>query len=310
MKNIPADFYSSKNIITIFCIVVLYLLVSFYLIGFKTNQLVLSGVFCVAWFSTSISRKFITGFSVFIVYWIMFDYMKAFPNYEYHQVRILQLHQTELLLFGIHQNTNLITPNEYWLQHTNTFLDIMSGIFYLCWIPVPLAFATYLFFKDKKMFLHFSLTFMLVNMIGFIIYYVYPAAPPWYFQKFGVVFHADTPGNSAGLQKFDTYFNAGIFNSIYAKSSNVFAAIPSLHSSYPPIVLYYGIQKKMGWVNIVFAFVMIGIWFAAVYTSHHYVIDVLAGIACAIIGIIIFKKGLMQTTGFKKFLQFYLSKIS
>lgn len=147
-------------------------------------------------------------------------------------------------------------------------------------------------------------------MIGFIIYYVYPAAPPWYFQKFGVVFNADTQGNSAGLQKFDTYFNAGIFDSIYAKSSNVFAAIPSLHSSYPPIVLYYGIQKKMGWVNIVFAIVMIGIWFAAVYTSHHYVIDVLAGIVCAIIGIIIFKKGLMQTTGFKKFLQFYLSKIS
>ena len=29
----------------------------------------------------------------------------------------------------------------------------------------------YLFFKDKEQFLHFSLTFVLVNMIGFIIYY-------------------------------------------------------------------------------------------------------------------------------------------
>ena len=309
MTNTRADFYSLKNIVAIFCIIVFYLVVSFFLIGFKTDQLVLAGIFCVGYFSTAISRKFIIAFSIFIVYWIMFDYMKAFPNYVYNHVRILQLHQIELSLFGLHQNGMLITPNEFWLQHSNTFLDVMTGIFYLCWIPVPLAFAAYLFFKDKKIFLQFSLTFVLVNMIGFIIYYAYPAAPPWYFQKYGAAFIANTPGNSAGLQRFDAFFNAGIFNSIYAKSSNVFAAMPSLHSSYPPIVLYYGLQKKMGWINIVFAIVMAGIWFAAIYTSHHYVVDVLAGIACAITGILIFQKLLMQTAVVKRFLQFYLSKI-
>ena len=158
------------------------------------------------------------------------------------------------------------------------------------WIPVPMAFAAYLFFTDKKIFLQFSLTFVLVNMIGFIIYYVYPAAPPWYVQKYGAFFIAHTPGNSAGLQKFDDYFNAGIFKSIYAKGSNVFAAMPSLHSSYPLIVFYYGLKKKMGWVNIIFAIVMVGIWFAAVYTSHHYVLDVIAGITCAAAGILFFQK--------------------
>lgn len=309
MINTKADFYSFKNIVAIFCIVILYLLVSFFLIGFKTDQLVLASVYCFGYFSTATSRKFIIAFSIFIVYWILFDYMKAFPNYVYNDVRILQLHQTELTLFGLHQHGTLITPNEFWLQHTNTFLDVMTGIFYLCWIPVPLAFAVYLFFKDKKIFLQFSLTFVLVNMIGFIIYYVYPAAPPWYFQKYGPAFNAATPGNSAGLQRFDVYFNAGIFNSIYTKSSNVFAAMPSLHSSYPPIVLYYGIQKKMGWINIVFVIVMAGIWFAAIYTSHHYVVDVVVGVACAITGIFIFKKVLMHTNAVKRFLQYYLSKI-
>jgi membrane-associated phospholipid phosphatase len=33
---------------------------------------------------------------------------------------------------------------------------------------------------------------------------------------------------------------------------------------------------------------MVGIWFAAVYNSHHYVLDVLAGITCGITGIILF----------------------
>ena len=41
-------------------------------------------------------------------------------------------------------------------------------------------------------------------------------------------------------------------------------------------------------MNMVFATVMGGIWFAAVYSNHHYVLDVLAGIACAGLGIWLF----------------------
>ena len=303
------NFYSLQNTAAILGIVVLYFLVSYLLVGFKTDQVILAGIFCLAYFGTITSRKFIIGFSIFIVYWILFDYMKAFPNYNFNTVHIMQLHNAEQALFGIHQNNTVITPNEFWLTHTSTFLDVMAGIFYLCWIPVPMAFAAYLFFTDKKTFLHFALTFVLVNMIGFVIYYVYPAAPPWYVQKYGAFFIAHTPGNSAGLQRFDDFFNAGIFKSIYAKGSNVFAAMPSLHSSYPLIVFYYGLKKKMGWFNIIFAIVMVGIWFAAVYTSHHYVLDVIAGITCAAAGILFFQKILLPAAPVKKFIQHYLIKI-
>ena len=309
MVKARADFYSIKNFIKIFCIVGFYLIFSFFLIGFKADQLLLSAIFISAYFSSVTGRKFIIGFSIFIIYWILFDYMKAFPNYAYNQVHILELYNTEKLLFGFRQNNIIISANEFWLSRTTTYLDIMSGIFYLCWIPVPLAFATWLFFNDKAIFLQFSISFVLVNMLGFIIYYIYPAAPPWYLEKFGDVFIADTKGNTAGLQRFDDYFNVGIFNSLYAKSSNVFAAMPSLHSSYPVIVLYYGIKKRVGWVNLLFVIVMLGIWFAAVYTSHHYLIDVLGGIICAIITLYISQKWILKAAIVKRFLQFYLSKI-
>ena len=309
MSNREADFYSIKSFIKIFCIVGFYLLFSFFLIGFKTDQLLLSAIFFIGYFSSITGRKLIVGFSIFIIYWILFDYMKAFPNYAYNQVHILELYNTEKLLFGIRENGIIISPNEFWLTRNNTYLDIMSGIFYLCWIPVPLAFATWLFFNDKVIFLQFSISFVFVNMMGFIIYYIYPAAPPWYLENYGNVFIADTKGNTAGLHRFDDFFKVGIFNSLYSKSSNVFAAMPSLHSSYPVVVLYYGIKKRVGWVNLLFIIVMLGIWFAAVYTSHHYLIDVLAGIACAIITLFIFQKWMLKTGIVKRFLQFYLSKI-
>ncbi len=279
---------TTNNLILTFSISVLYLVVSILLVGFKSDQLVLIGIFNGLFYLTKHTRKFIIGFSIFIVYWILFDYMKAFPNYLFNSVHIADLYNHEKGIFGIHFNGRILTPNEYWKIHTTAFLDVLTGLFYLMWVPVPLAFAAYLFFKNKQQFLYFSLTFVLVNLLGFVVYYTYPAAPPWYIQEHGFAFLAHTPGNTAGLSRFDKFFDIHLFRSIYSKGSNVFAAMPSLHSSYPVIVLYYGLKNKVGKINIFFALVMLGIWFAAVYTSHHYLLDVLAGITCAVIGITLF----------------------
>lgn len=266
-----------------------YFVLSWILIGFKTDQVWLALIFNVCYFSSRISRKFITGFSIFFIFWIIFDYMKAFPNYLYNTVHIESLYNTEKKLFGIASEGTILTPNEYWLAHSFTSLDALTGIFYLCWVPVPLGFAAFLFFKERVAFLHFSLTFLLVNLLGFTIYYIYPAAPPWYVQQHGFEFLPFTPGNTGGLERFDAFFNTGIFHSLYAKSSNVFAAMPSLHASYPLVVLFYGMKYRLGKINIVFALIMVGIWFAAVYNSHHYVLDVLAGITCGLTGIALFQ---------------------
>jgi hypothetical protein len=297
-----------RSIIVVFIISLCYLLLSFFLVGFKGDQLVLIGIVYALFFLSSITRKFVTGFAIFIVYWMIFDYMKAFPNYNYNTVHVADLYNLEKHFFGINFNSKIITPNEYWQLNGNTFLDVMCGIFYLCWIPVPLAFAAFLFFRNRRQFLYFSLTFLLVNLLGFVVYYLYPAAPPWYVEFYGFKFHAATPGNIAGLAKFDNYFHVSIFKSIYAKGSNVFAAMPSLHSSYPVIVLYYGIKNRLGFINILFATVMLGIWFAAVYASHHYVLDVLAGIICATTGIIIFNFLIIRVKFFRESVDKY-SKI-
>jgi hypothetical protein len=296
---------NAKNITIVSAISVAYLLLSYFLVGYKSDQLVLLSIFNLCFYATGTTRRFILGFSIFIVYWIIFDYMKAFPNYNYNDVAIGELYNTEKNLFGIKVNNTLLTPNEYLYLKRTSFVDIFSGLFYLCWIPVPLAFAAYLFFRNKQQFLRFALTFVLVNMLGFIVYYAYPAAPPWYIQLHGFKFQPLTQGNMAGLARFDKYFNINLFKAIYSKGSNVFAAMPSLHSSYPLIVLYYGIKNRLGIINVFFAIVMAGIWFTAVYASHHYILDVLAGIICAILGITLFNIALSSSTLLKKFLLQY-----
>jgi hypothetical protein len=293
-----------KSILTVSLLSLAYLLLSYYVVGFKSDQLVLIGIFNTLFYLSPITRKFILGFSIFIVYWIIFDYMKAIPNYKVSTVHIGDLYNFEKRLFGIHFNGQILTPNEYCRLNATTFLDILSGLFYICWIPVPLSFAAFLFFRNRRQFLGFALTFLTVNLLGFVVYYLYPAAPPWYVQYHGFTFHASTLANTGGLARFDSYFNVTIFKSIYAKGSNVFAAMPSLHSAYPVIVMYYGLKNRVGLINILLATVMIGIWLTAIYASQHYIVDVLAGIICAIAGINLFNL-LSSKVGF---IQSYLNK--
>ncbi|HEY4110227.1 phosphatase PAP2 family protein [Puia sp.] len=283
-----------------------YLLLARWLLGYKPDQLFLVGLFNILFFLSGPTRRFILGFTVFIVFWVLFDSMKLFPNYRYNPVHIEGLYHLEKSLFGIKGAAGaVLTPNEFWFVHRNTFLDILAGCFYLCWIPLPLAFAGYLFYKNKEAFFQFTLSFLLVNLVGFVVYYACPAAPPWYVQYHGFAFNAHTPGNTAGLGRWDDYFHLHVFAGLYAKSSNVFAAMPSLHAAYPLTVLVYGLKYRLRWINLLFATITVGIWFSAVYSSHHYVLDVLAGITCGIIGISLFQYLFRNVGWFTRFVKRY-----
>jgi hypothetical protein len=301
---------NARSIITVTLLSVAYILLSSWVVGFKSDQVVLLVIFNLCFYLSAITRKFILGFSVFIVYWILFDYMKAFPNYNVSTVHLADLYNFEKHLFGINYQGHLLTPNEYWKINASTTLDIIAGLFYICWIPVPLGFGAYLFFKNRREFLAFAMTFLVVNLLGFVIYYSFPAAPPWYIQEHGFVFLPHTPGNTGGLIRFDHYFNVNVFQSIYQKGSNVFAAMPSLHSAYPIIVVYYAFKNRVGFGKYILSTVMVGIWLTAIYTSHHYILDVLVGILTAILGINLFNVLFSKVPALTQFLDNYATFIS
>lgn len=296
--------------IVVSVVTLLYLGLSAQFIGFKTDQLFLAAVFNLLYYLNASTRKFILGFLIFIVFWIIFDSMKVIPNYLVNDIHLKDLYEAEKSAFGIVDQDAVLTPNEFAQKHSHTFLDVLTGLFYINWMPVPLIFAFYLFRKNRMQFLQFALAFLFVNILGFVVYYAFPAAPPWYVQQYGFDVHFNIPGNTAGLARFDEFFGIQLFHGLYAKSSNVFAAMPSLHSAYPIVVLYFGLKNKLGLINIFFAIFMMGTWFSAVYSGHHYILDVLAGITCALTGLVLFEKVLLKTTFFQNFLRDYKNLIS
>jgi len=55
---------------------------------------------------------------------------------------------------------------------------------------------------------------------------------------------------------------------------------------------------------------MVGIWVTAIYSGHHYVVDVIMGITCASAGILIFQFVLLKIRSVKTFLSEYEQLIS
>jgi hypothetical protein len=120
-----------------------------------------------------------------------------------------------------------------------------------------------------------------------------------------------TPGNVAGLGRFDDLIGFPVFGSIYVNNSNIFAAIPSLHSAYMLIATIYAVMSRQSkGLILCCCIVTLGIWCTAVYSCHHYVIDVLLGILTAFVGIAIFEQVVMRLPFFKRFFQSYANYIS
>lgn len=291
----------------------LWLAVTALFIGFRPEHVVMAVLIFALFFVSGLTRRVVIALIPFFVFGISYDWMNIVPNYEVNPVDTEGLYNTEKILFGITVAEGMrLTPNEFFALHHCTAMDFMAGIFYLCWVPLPIVFGLYLYFAGHtRQYLHFALVFLLVNLLGFTIYYIHPAAPPWYVAMHGFEAVPGTPGEVAGLGRFDQMTGLGIFNGLYARNSNVFAAMPSLHSAYTLVALIYAVRGRspLGW-RIVLAVVTLGIWFTAVYSNHHYICDVLAGIATAFAGFVLFEYGLMKIPAFSRFIGRYTAYIT
>lgn len=291
----------------------LWLAVTALCIGFRPEHVVLAALIFTLFFFNGSTRRLVIALIPFFLFGISYDWMNILPNYEVNPVDVAGLYNTEKTLFGITvAEAEVLTPNEFFAIHHTPLMDFLAGIFYLCWVPLPIVYGLYLCFSGRRnAYLHFAIVFLLVNLLGFALYYVHPAAPPWYVALHGFEAVPGKPGDVAGLGRFDQMTGLGIFDALYARNSNVFAAMPSLHSAYTLIAFVYALRSRspLGW-RIVLGVVTAGIWFTAVYSSHHYILDVLGGIATALAGIAIFEYGLMKIPAVARFIGRYTKYIS
>lgn len=281
-------------------------------IGFRPEHIFMALLIGGLFFFAPASRRLVVALIPFALFGISYDWMNLLPNYEVNPVDVRGLYETEKSLFGISSGGSFLTPNEFFALHSHPVMDFLAGVFYLCWVPLPIFYGLWVYFSGRGFdYLRFALVFLLVNLIGFAGYYIHPAAPPWYVAMHGFEAVPGTPGSVAGLARFDEMTGLSVFHGLYERNANVFAAMPSLHSAYTFVAFIYSliIHSSRTWKGIL-GIVTLGIWFTAVYTSHHYILDVCGGILCSFLAVFLFEGILMRIPSFRRWLRRYAGYIS
>ncbi|KAJ3923828.1 PAP2-domain-containing protein [Lentinula edodes] len=207
--------------------------------------------------------------------WLIMFYSNGFIPLQYRPNPSVSLLPTlETVLYGANIS-DLLT------RFTHPILDIIA------WIPygvghyaLPFVVAAFLWlFRPKEALRFWSTAFGYMFLIGVIVQILFPCAAPWYELIYGLTpANYGVKGSPGGLIRIDSLFHAHGYTSAFGNSPLVFGAFPSLHSGAATLealaVAHFFPQTKV-WV---WAYAGVLYW-ATMYMTHHYLIDVVGG-AC------------------------------
>ncbi len=233
----------------------------------------------------------------YVLIWLVYSGLSNVEyNLIYPRVHTEELYNTDKKLFSWLFYGK--TPNEA-LSTVSLPLavEFFIAFIYLLHTIIPLFIAiVFVIRKDLKNFRFMALSFAIVSLLSFITYIVYPAAAPWYIQKYGftppnpsVTYISDAPAHMVDLDKI---LGINLFYNFYSMEKNSFASMPSVHMAYATITLLIAYNYKR-WSKkslIVFVPYTMIIFFDALYFYHHFVIDLIIGIIYSIVAYYISKK--------------------
>lgn len=221
---------------------------------------------------------------------IIYDTQRYWGDLVRAEVRVKEPYLFDLTFFGIETGAGRLTPNEWWQLHTHPVLDVITGFFYIAFVPMFIGFAAFFRFalpwrRNDPALASYAKSvmwaFFWVNMIGYSTYYWYPAAPPWYVAEHGLgPAKLDVMASAAGCVRFDQALGTHIFDEWYGRSADVFGAVPSLHVAYPLQAVYFAF--RLGAARLAAVVFFLAMCFSAVYLNHHYLLDILWGSAYAV----------------------------
>jgi inositol phosphorylceramide synthase catalytic subunit len=257
--------------------------------GLRTDH-VLIGLLALLDLYNERTRVFLRQFFPFIATGAIYDSMRYFywPAIA-GRVHVAGPYLLERSWFGIAGRT----PNEWFLEHHWPALDLACGFAYLVYVGEYLGLAFFLFFRRRSNLLRkLALAFLVVNLLGFITYFVYPVAPPWYVTQHGFgPARIDIHPAAAAASRFDQLLGTHFFDEIYARGVDVHGAYPSLHVAYPFLVVWTVFRiPELRWARTPAIGFFLLMCVSAVYLQHHYVVDVLLGVAYALATLVLVER--------------------
>ena len=267
-----------------------YLIVAHFTFGNRPEQFVLCSLMYAACVWSDRSRRFFRGMLPFVLFGIAFDCLKLIkPGLPGLDVQVSWPYLLDKALFGVGFGAARISLGEYFAIHHAPAIDFVCGLVYLLYVYLSTGLALYLVLAGgatkERLVIRYGWTFFFVNIAAYVTYMMFPVAPPWYVACHGLG-PADLGArpSAAALIRWDQLTGVSCFATLYARGSDVFGSVPSLHCAYPMITFLYGRELRQPWLNAALLAFWATVVFSAVYLQHHYVLDTLLGTAYAFAG--------------------------
>ena len=163
--------------------------------------------------------------------------------------------------------------------HQHVVLDVLAWIPYgLLHFGGPVIWAAIMFiFTAPGTVPVFARTFGYLNILGVCIQLIFPCSPPWYENLYGLApANYSIPGSPAGLRRIDQLLGIDMYTTNFTASPLVFGAFPSLHSGNAVLEALFISHCFPKLRSFAIAYVM-WMWWATMYLSHHYAVDLVVG---------------------------------
>ncbi|CAD6455472.1 e6b5b506-671c-42bf-b6a1-2fe62e401d7a [Sclerotinia trifoliorum] len=205
--------------------------------------------------------------------WLVFFFNARFIPAEYRpHIWVKVLPALENIFYGANIS-NILSAHQY------VVLDVLA------WLPYgilhfggPFVWAALMFlFGPPGTVPVFARTFGYLNIIGVAIQLIFPCSPPWYENLYGLApANYSMEGSPAGLARIDLLFGFDMYTTNFTASPLVFGAFPSLHSGNAVLEALFMSHCFPKLRPFVIGYAM-WMWWATMYLSHHYAVDLVAG---------------------------------
>ncbi len=169
----------------------------------------------------------------------------------------------------------------WWWQGSAQWWDFMFYLPYMLHFVLPFGLAVIVWKTREKEYWRYVTAFVGASLLAFLVFFVFPAAPPWMASDTGAIEQISRISSSV-------WFALGIndFPSLYNQvSPNPVAAVPSLHAAYATMfALFVTMFFKSKWRFVAWIYPVL-IYVGTVYQGEHYVIDEVLG---ALLGLFAF----------------------
>jgi hypothetical protein len=131
--------------------------------------------------------------------------------------------------------------------------------------------------NSRRRFGPYALLTIALTLAAFVVYWLYPAQPPWLAAE-------TAPGVARIVPTVWDHLGVTSMSSVYENDAlvNTVAAMPSLHAAYPLMLLLF--FRTAGWgVRVGLAAYTLAMAYALVYGGEHFVADIIVGWAMTVV---------------------------